>query len=242
MNTHGPHESASAIVFSDVSKVFSTAAEDVWAVRSASFLVEAGQFVALMGPSGCGKSTLINLAAGLETPSSGDVYINGELMSRPMESLRTRLRLAQMGVVFQDHNLLPELSAVENVELPLRLRGYALKDARREALSALATVGLEQLVERRPHKLSGGERQRVGIARAVAGQKRLLLADEATGALDAANSGMVFEIFASLAEAGYAVLCATHDPAVATYCSRLLVMRDGTVSERDPAGIATWVG
>jgi putative ABC transport system ATP-binding protein len=231
-----------AITFTEVNKVFATSAEDVWAVRAADFSISPGEFVALMGPSGCGKSTLINLAAGLELPTSGEVEIDGELMSRPHEALRTKLRLARVGVVFQDHNLLPELSALENVELPLRLRGYAREVARAEARSALEMVGLEQLIDRRPHRLSGGERQRVGIARAVAGQKRVLLADEATGALDATNSDMVFEIFTSLASEGYAVLCATHDPTVAKYCTRLLAMRDGVVTERDPAEIVTWVG
>lgn len=241
MNPDGPYEVTPAVSFTEVNKVFVTAAEDVWAVRAADFSISPGEFVALMGPSGCGKSTLINLAAGLELPTSGDVEIDGELISRPHEALRTKLRLSRVGVVFQDHNLLPELSALENVELPLRLRGYARSTARDDARSALAKVGLETMRERRPHHLSGGERQRVGIARAIAGHKRVLLADEATGALDAANSDTVFEIFASLAKSGYAVLCATHDPTVARYCTRLLAMRDGVVTERDPAEIVTWV-
>lgn len=213
----------------EVSRTYVTSAERVEAVRGVSLRVRAGEFVALMGPSGCGKSTLLGLMSGLQTPDSGEVLVSGVRIDGMSAGERAGVRLRSIGTVFQDHNLVPEFTALENVMLPMELRGIPTAEAAEQARDMLVTVGLEQELKRYPANLSGGQRQRVGIARAIAGGRRLLLADESTGSLDHKNSRAIFAMFRALADSGYGVLAATHDPTVTAFSHRTVEMIDGAL-------------
>ncbi|RRD45808.1 ABC transporter ATP-binding protein [Tessaracoccus sp. OH4464_COT-324] len=212
-----------------VSRVYQTSAGEVHAVRAADLAVAPGEFVALMGASGSGKTTLLNLMAGLDVPTSGEVTVQGQAIHLLSEEERARFRLEHIGVVFQDHNLLDPFTATENVMLPLQALGVDDTTARAEAAAALARVGIQELGDRRPRNMSGGQRQRVGIARCLVGGRKLVLADEPTGALDSENSRRLFELLASLAADGTAVLSATHDPLARDFASRTIEMRDGSL-------------
>lgn len=221
---------AEALIRSEgVSKVYETPSEQVFAVKDAGVAIERGEFVCLMGPSGCGKSTLIGLLAGLDRPTSGDVFFDGQLLANLTGEERAKIRLRDLGMVFQVDHLIPEFDARENVALPLELLGWAKTDALDEAESVLNKVGLRGLERRFPSELSGGQRQRVGIARAIAGPRKALIADEATGSLDHANSQAIFALLRELADQGYAVLAATHDQGASAFADRTLIMRDGQV-------------
>lgn len=223
---------APVIEASDLVRVFTTGVESVVAVDHVTLAVRPGEFVCVYGASGSGKSTLLNLLAGLDVPDAGEVIIAGAALSRLSESKRARLRLESIGVVFQEHNLLDELTAAENVMLPLLARRMPKKVARDEAHTVLSLVGIDGLGDRRPREMSGGQRQRVGIARAFAGGRRLLLADEPTGALDAANSAALFDELRRVCdEKGFAAVVATHDPLARSRADRVLSMLDGTVSD-----------
>ncbi|GAA4253345.1 ABC transporter ATP-binding protein [Dactylosporangium darangshiense] len=199
------------------------------ALRGVSLSVAPGELVAVMGPSGSGKSTLLNLAGGLDRPTAGGVAVEG----RRLESLGRRelaaLRRRSIGYVFQDLNLLPALTAAENVALPLELDGVPLRRARREALSALADVDLDGCGRRFPDELSGGQQQRVAIARALVGRRRLLLADEPTGALDSQTGESVLRLMRSKIDAGAAGVLVTHEPRHAAWADRVVFLRDGLV-------------
>jgi ABC-type lipoprotein export system ATPase subunit len=212
-----------------------TGAETVWAVREASFEAHAGEFVAVFGASGSGKSTLVNLLAGLDVPDDGTVWIGQADVGALDEDARARLRLETVGVVFQDHNLVEEFSAAENVALPLEVRGWTYRDALREAEVHLDRVGLAGLGGRLPSQLSGGQRQRVGIARALAGDRRVLLADEPTGALDSANSRALFELIRALCDDGTLAVVCSHDLMVRRFADTVYEMVDGQVLRRAPA-------
>lgn len=223
---------APVIEAANLVRAFQTGIETVTAVDRVSMTVRPGEFVCVYGASGSGKSTLLNLLAGLDVPDTGEVTIAGASINKLSESKRARLRLESVGVVFQEHNLLDELSAAENVMLPLLARRMARSDARGEAEAMLRLLGIESLASRRPREMSGGQRQRVGIARAFAGGRRVLLADEPTGALDAANSDALFaELRRLCSDAGFAVVVATHDPLARGHADRVLTMLDGTLSE-----------
>ncbi|HMR48941.1 MAG TPA: ABC transporter ATP-binding protein [Arachnia sp.] len=213
----------------NVHRTYSTAAEEVHAVRAVTLSIERGEFVALVGPSGCGKSTLLNIIAGIDVPTSGDVSVGGVGLEGLGDSARTANRLRTTGVVFQEHRLLPELTARENVMLPLEVMGHSSRSAGEAAEEALARTGLPGLGGRFPDQLSGGQQQRVGIARALVGGRRLLLADEATGALDSETSQLIFALLAGLAADGCAIVAATHDPDVIAWATRVVRMRDGAV-------------
>ncbi|WP_102509174.1 ABC transporter ATP-binding protein [Sanguibacter massiliensis] len=212
-----------------VDKIYSSQAERVVAVGGVTLSVHEGEFVCLMGPSGCGKSTLLNLLAGLDRPDSGSVEVCGVVLDDLTDAERAAHRLATTGYVFQEHRLLPELTAVENVMLPLEVAGRRVAEAERTSLAALATVGLDGLGRRYPDELSGGQRQRVGVARALVGGRRLILADEATGALDSETSRSIYQLLAELAADGTTVVAASHDPEVAHWATRIVTMRDGVV-------------
>jgi putative ABC transport system ATP-binding protein len=212
-----------------------TGAETVWAVREASFEAHAGEFVAVFGASGSGKSTLVNLLAGLDVPDDGTVWIGQADVGALDEDARARLRLGTVGVVFQDHNLVEEFSAAENVALPLEVRGWTYRDALREAEVHLDRVGLAGLGGRLPSQLSGGQRQRVGIARALVGDRRVLLADEPTGALDSANSRALFELIRALCDDGTLAVVCSHDLMVRRFADTVYEMVDGQVLRRAPA-------
>lgn len=219
-----------AINLHQVSRRFASGADVVWAVRDASFHVAYGQFVCVLGASGSGKTTLLNLIAGLDTADEGSVRVVGQDMTALSEAARTHLRLHKIGVIFQDHNLIDEFTATENVMLPLEVSGVPARSARAEALHLLDRVGLDGLGDRLPRELSGGQKQRVGVARALSGHRTVLLADEPTGALDSSNSRALFELFADLRADGVCVLLVTHDPLSQEYVDGSYQMTDGQIA------------
>jgi len=216
-------------------------------LHDVSFQIDAGDFVAIVGPSGSGKTTLLGLLAGLDTPTSGEVRLDGDAISRMSEDDRARLRGDKVGFVFQSFQLIPTLTALENVQVPLELRaaranGAPGADPAARAAELLARVGLRQRVHHFPPQLSGGEQQRVAIARAFANTPAILFADEPTGNLDAASGARVVELLESLnRESGTTVILVTHDAALAARAARIIQLADGVVvrDERTrPAGAA----
>ncbi|MBP1635226.1 MAG: transporter related [Acidobacteria bacterium] len=215
-----------------VSKDYLTDGARVAALRDVSLAVRAGEFVALVGRSGCGKSTLLNLAGAMDLPTSGRVLLDGVATSSLDDGGLTRLRREKVGFVFQSFQLLPTLSVLENVEVPLLLAGR--RDARRAARERLADVGLQGLEDRLPHQLSGGQMQRVAIARALVHDPRLLLADEPTGNLDTATGNAILDLLRRLPlERGAAVVMATHSQEAASSADAIVRMRDGRVESVD---------
>jgi putative ABC transport system ATP-binding protein len=196
-----------------------------------------------MGPSGSGKSTLLNLVCGLDQPTAGSVRIDGTDLSELSDDARTRLRREKIGMIFQTFNLLPTLTAIENVALPLRLQGLAKRDAEDRSRSMLADVGLKDRANHRPDELSGGERQRVAIARALIFRPPLLLGDEPTGNLDSATGGEILSLLKRLQEeCSSTLLLVTHNTEAANYCHRIVTLHDGQIVqderfERAPANV-----
>jgi putative ABC transport system ATP-binding protein len=211
----------------NVSKSFGEGSAAVKALAQATLSVAPGTMVAVMGPSGSGKSTLLTLAGGLEDPDEGDVLVGGEPLSRMSRNGRARLRRRVIGYVFQDYNLLPGLTAAENVSLPLELDGFPARKARAAGMAALEQLGLANRAGHYPDQLSGGERQRVSIARAVVGDRRLLLADEPSGALDSANGEAVMDLIRAACDRGVAALVVTHDAHLAARANRIVSIKDG---------------
>ncbi len=216
----------------EVSKTYLDGADEVHALRDVDLTVEPGKMVAVMGPSGSGKSTLLTIAGALETPTSGEVLIAGHPISTMSRDDRARLRRRAIGYVFQDFNLLPGLTAAENVALPLELDGMKAGKARAAGLRALEELDLGHRASRFPDQLSGGERQRVAIARAVVGDHRLLLADEPTGALDSVNGEAVMRLILTACKAGVGAVVVTHDAQLASWADRVVFIRDGRVIDR----------
>ena len=214
-----------------VRKSFESEGMPVRALRRVDLVVGAGEFVAIMGPSGCGKSTLLNLVAGLDVPSDGEIDVAGVLLTELDESGRARLRRRHIGMVFQFFNLLEEMTALENVALPAAIAGAPRRAAERRARDLLDLLGLAGRAGELPGVLSGGERQRLAIARALANEPTLLLADEPTGALDSAGGLEVLELLRRLHSGGQAILLVTHDEGVAAAGDRRVSMRDGRVLE-----------
>ncbi|MET8340357.1 ABC transporter ATP-binding protein [Streptosporangium canum] len=215
----------------DVSRVHGDGPQAVAALREVSLDVAAGELVAVMGPSGSGKSTLLNLAGGLDRPTSGEVTVEGTPLSRLPAKELARLRRRHVGYVFQDLNLIPSLTAVENVMLPRELDGVRMGRARREAMEGLEEVGLAGVAGRFPEEISGGQRQRVAIARALVGERRLILADEPTGALDTPTGDDVLQLLRARCDAGAAVLLVTHEPRYAGWADRVVFLRDGEITD-----------
>ena len=199
----------------------------VQALVDVSLRVAAGEFVAVMGPSGSGKSTLLNLAGGLDSPCSGDVLVAGRKLGGLTRSCLAQLRRQRIGYVFQSLNLLPSLTAVENVMLPRELDGIGARRARREAETALHEVGLDEQRTRFPDDMSGGQQQRVAIARAIVGERSLILADEPTGALDSHTGEDVLRLLRGRCDAGAAAVLVTHDARHAGWADRVVFLRDG---------------
>lgn len=212
-------------------KRYASAVEVISAVDGVSVEATACEFIALMGPSGCGKSTLLGLIGGTTKPTEGSVSILGVALSTLSENGISKLRREHLGMIFQEHNLIEEFTASENVMLPLEIAGLRGNQAFSEAAKALSHVALADRARAYPRQLSGGQKQRVGIARALVGDKRIILADEPTGSLDSTNSRRIFAIFQSLAKQGFCVIVATHDEAILSYATRLLKMRDGQIIE-----------
>jgi putative ABC transport system ATP-binding protein len=212
-----------------VSKSYGFGPTEVRALDRVDLTVDRGEMVAVMGPSGSGKSTLLTIAGSLEEASSGEVLVDGNEVAAMSSDDRARLRRRHIGYVFQDFNLLPGLTAIENVSLPLELDGVEPGRAQPEALRALADLGLAERAEHFADELSGGEQQRVAIARAVIGSRRLLLADEPSGALDSVNGEIVMRLLRQVCRSGLAVVVVTHDSQLAAWADRIVFLRDGRV-------------
>ena len=216
----------------DVHKTYATGRAQVHALRGVDLSVERGELVAIMGPSGAGKTTLLEILGCLSTPSSGRYRLDGNAVEGLDDDGLARLRGDEIGFVFQSFNLLPRMSALENVELPLVYRRVPRAERRRRAADALARVGLEARGAHRPAELSGGERQRVAIARALVNRPALLLADEPTGNLDSQTSEEILGLLFGLHGEGHTVVLVTHDAAIGRRAPRLVTLRDGCI-ERD---------
>ena len=218
------------LVIQDVFKIYKEGDVETVALRGANLTVERGEFVAIQGRSGSGKSTLMNLIGGLAIASAGRIVINETDLSRLNEGQRAAFRRQHVGIVFQSDNLIPFLTASENVVLPMTLEGHA--NAHRRALSLLTEVGLAERLNHRPNQLSGGERQRVAIAAALANEPDLLLADELTGELDSATSDSIMALLKRLnVERGLTLIVVTHNPTVAARAGRKVLISDGQLSE-----------
>ncbi len=215
-----------------VSKVYGDGAAEVHALREVSLSVEPGALVAVMGPSGSGKSTLLTIAGSLEQPTSGEVLVGGQPLSKMSRNAKARLRRRSIGYVFQDFNLLPGLTAAENVALPLELDGMGARTAQAAGLEALGRLGLADRASRFPGELSGGERQRVAIARAVVGERRLLLADEPSGSLDSISAEEVMRLVRAACARGVTGVMVTHDAQLASWADRVIFLRDGRVADQ----------
>jgi len=243
-NFHGPEEPAPATSVNDdliiqavgIKKVYQTGLVSVPALRGVDLSVQRGEMVAVMGPSGCGKTTLLNCLSGLDTADQGQIAIEGVSLSEMSDRDRTTYRARRMGFVFQFYNLLPVLSAVENVELPLLVSGVRQGEARNRALESLAQVGLAPRARHRPAELSGGERQRTTIARALVNRPALVWADEPTGDLDSETASEIMDMLVALnREQQLTFILVTHDRGIGARCRRIVRMRDGLV-EGEQAG------
>lgn len=219
----------------EVTRVHGQGEAEVHALRSVSFMAHAGELVAVMGPSGSGKSTLLTIAGGLDAPTSGVVRVEGTDLATQGQKGRARMRRTSIGYVFQDFNLIPALTAAENVALPLELHGAGGRESRRLATEALAEVGIADLADRFPDHMSGGQQQRVAIARAVVGERRLVLADEPTGALDTETGEDILRLLRARCDAGAAGVLVTHEARHAAWADRVVFLRDGVVVDETGA-------
>lgn len=211
-------------------KLYASGESTVQAVKGVNVTIGEGEMIAIMGPSGCGKTTLLNVLSGIDEPTAGEVTIDSKSLFAVSDNERSRMRAEYLGFIFQDFNLLPVLSAVENVELPLLLLGKPANEARNTALDALKAVGLGERSEHRPSELSGGQQQRVAIARAIVHNPSVVLCDEPTGNLDSATSASVMDLLKSInKKMGTTFLLVTHDSEVAKQCNRILHMDDGEI-------------
>lgn len=232
MTNNGAQDKAADIVIEarDVEKTYDTGTIKVFALRGVSLRVPRGEMLAIMGPSGCGKTTLLNSLSGLDEFDSGVVLIEGNDLSRMADDRKTEFRAKDMGFVFQTYNLLPVLTAVENIELPLIVSGTKPKVAREQALASLTRVGLLDKAGQRPSQLSGGQRQRVTVARALVNKPAIVWADEPTGALDSTTATEIMDLIVDLnSTAHQTCVIVTHDPKVAARCHRTIHMEDGLI-------------
>jgi len=211
----------------DLTRVHGQGEAAVHALRGVTMSVEPGELVAVMGPSGSGKSTLLTLAGGLDSPTGGTVTIEGTVLGELSRGRVAALRRRSVGYVFQDFNLIPALTAAENVALPRELDGDSSRSARRLALTALEEVGIPELADRFPDEMSGGQQQRIAIARAIVGERRLVLADEPTGALDTETGEQVLRLLRARCDAGAAGVLVTHEARHAAWADRVVFLRDG---------------
>jgi len=221
------------IRFENVTRVYTMGQRKLFALREVSLAVRAGEFVAIVGPSGSGKSTLLNLISGIDKPDAGRVWVGEREVSAMGENALAKWRGEKIGIVFQFFQLLPTLTALENVMLPMELRDTFSNHRRASALDALAQVGLAERATQLPSELSGGEQQRVALARALANDPPILLADEPTGNLDTATGARVVELLGELNRAGKTLVLVTHEETVARAASRIVHVRDGRIEESE---------
>jgi ABC-type lipoprotein export system ATPase subunit len=220
-----------------VEKEYATGGVRTRALRGVDLSIPRGEMVAVMGPSGCGKTTLLNCLSGLDEFDRGEVFVGGESIAGMSDRKRTRFRAEKMGFIFQTYNLIPVLSAVENVELPLLVAGTRPKEARGKALSALETVGIPEQAHKRPNEMSGGQQQRVTVARSLVNDPAIVWADEPTGALDSETSKEIVDLLVKLnREQGQTFVLVTHDASVAARAHRTVRMRDGLIEGDEPSG------
>ena len=219
------------IALEEIRKTYVMGETQVHALAGVTLSIAQGEFVAIMGSSGSGKSTLMNLVGCLDRPTSGRYFLGGREISRLSVNELAEIRNAQIGFVFQNFNLLARTTALENVELPLVYAGVPAKERRRRAARALERVGLQSRLDHTPSQLSGGQQQRVAIARALVGEPKLILADEPTGALDSRTSVEVMALLQELWGGGITVVLVTHEPDVAEFAARVVVVRDGLVKQ-----------
>jgi putative ABC transport system ATP-binding protein len=230
------------IEVTDLVKDYDTGAVLVHALRGVSLAVKRGEMVAVMGPSGCGKTTLLNCLSGIDDVTEGRILIEGTDISTLDDNTKTAYRARRMGFIFQFYNLLPVLTAVENVELPLLVSGTPPRESRQRAMDALRQVGLENWAEHKPAQLSGGQRQRVTIARALVNEPAIVWADEPTGDLDSATADEIMTLMQELnREQGLTFVIVTHDPGIAARCHRIIQMQDGRI-EREVVNEGVGVG
>ena len=231
MSQTSPDPSGSAVRpvlhLDHVTRVHGQGAGEVQALRGVDLKVHPGEFVAVMGPSGSGKSTLLTLAGGLDSPTTGQVLVEGVALGGLTRKKLAEVRRRSVGYVFQDYNLIPALTAAENISLPRELDGLSGRAARREAVAALEELGIPELADRFPDDMSGGQQQRVAIARALIGDRRLVLADEPTGALDSTTGEAVLAVLRARCDAGAAAMMVTHEPRHAAWADRVVFLRDG---------------
>lgn len=225
-------ETSAIISLQDIRRDFRVGGETVHALRGVSFDIRRGEFVTIMGTSGSGKSTLLNLLGCLDTPTSGEYYLDGTAVRQMSKNARATLRNRKIGFVFQSYNLLPKTSALENVELPLLYNPDISETLRRKkAAEALQAVGLADRLHHRSNQMSGGQQQRVAIARALVNDPVIILADEATGNLDTRTSFEILKIFQGLHAQGRTIIFVTHNPELSQFSSRNIVLRDGHITE-----------
>ncbi len=225
----------------DVRKTYRTGSLEVEALRGVSLAVEAGEFVVIMGPSGNGKTTLLNCLSGLDEIDGGSVEIDGRSIHEMSDRKRTKHRAGSMGFVFQAYNLIPVLSAVENVELPLLVNGTASRTARSESKKMLERVGLADRLDHKPNELSGGEQQRVTIARALVSLPTVIWADEPTGNLDSETAQSIVDLLVEVNQSGQTIVMVTHELELSKVADRLVLIRDGMVEYDGPPSAASRV-
>ncbi len=224
------HPNAALATVTDLVKTFRTGKLEVPALRGLSMEVREHDFLALVGPSGSGKTTLLNLLGALDRPTSGEVEVLGQKLSTLGKGARAKLRLGSLGFVFQAYNLVPVLTAAENVEFVLELQGVGARERRERALSVLADLGLAELANRRPNEMSGGQQQRVAVARAIASRPKLVLADEPTANLDTKSAEQLMDLMQRLhAEHGTTFVFSTHDPRIVAHATRVVTLEDGKI-------------
>jgi putative ABC transport system ATP-binding protein len=221
------------IVTRGLKREYDMGGEVVRALRGVDLAIRRNEYVAIMGPSGSGKSTLMNLVGCLDTPTAGEYWLNGMLVSTMSDDQLARVRNKEIGFVFQTFNLLPRATALHNVELPLVYAGISADERKRKAKHALEMVQLEHRMTHKPNELSGGQRQRVAIARALVNNPSILLADEPTGNLDSQTSTEIMKVFEDLAKTGQTVIMVTHEPDIAAHARRVVVLRDGVIASDD---------
>lgn len=224
------------IELKQITKSFEVGRETIEVLKGIDLSIQAGESVAIMGPSGSGKSTLMNIIGCLDKPTAGEYELAGENVSRYLDAELAKVRNRSIGFVFQQFHLLPRLTAVQNVELPMIYSGISKKERLERARVALEKVGLGDRMDHFPNALSGGQKQRVAIARAIVNEPKIILADEPTGALDTKTSETIMELFTGLNEEGSTIVLVTHEPEVAEYAQRTIMVRDGLIVSSTPAG------